>query len=68
MEKHLISNVSRQCFFGKLCQAEWVSKILLSKTKKDEIQSRFDCVFMFHYPKDKNDSYNILEQFQLQSL
>ena len=55
------SKVRCQYFFGKLIQAVRVSKITLSKTREIEIQSCFDCVIKFHYPKDKNDLENILE-------
>ena len=50
-------------FFGKLVQVEWVSKLNLDKKREAEIQSCFDCAAKSHYPEDKNELHNILEQF-----
>ena len=53
--------------FGKLVQAEWVSQISLSKKRKAEVQSCFNCSLEFHYSENITKFDSLLEEFKLKT-
>ena len=54
-------------FFGELVKAEWVSYIKLDKQREAELQSCFGTQLDFHYPRNKEQSENLLEHFKKKS-
>ena len=51
-------------FFGKLKKTEWVSYIKLTKERKAETESCFACPVKFHYPQDKKDLKDLLDELK----
>ena len=62
-----IQNLRINNFCGVLKNVEWVSGIELDAVRKAEIQSCFSCHIDVHYPKDKHNFEELLEQFKSRS-
>lgn len=62
VKRHAVNNI-----FGKLTKAEWVSRITLSKQREVQIQSNFDCLLSFHYPKVVEELDSLLEELKRKS-
>ena len=54
-------------FFRDLVKAEWVSCIKLDKLREAETQLCFSCELEFHYPKNKENFENLLQDFKIKS-
>ena len=54
-------------FFGKLKKTVWVSYIILTKERKTEIESCFQCEVEFHYPQDQVALSDLIEEFKNRS-
>ena len=54
-------------FFGKLKKTVWVSYIILTKERKTEIESCFQCEVEFHYPQDQVALSDLIEEFKIRS-
>ena len=62
-----IQNLEIDNFFGALKKVEWVSGIELDAIREAEIQSCFSCHADFHYPREKHNFEELLEQFKSRS-
>ena len=62
-----IQNFEIDNFFGVLKKVEWVSGIELDAIREAEIQSCFSCHGDFHYPREKHNFEELLEQFKSRS-
>ena len=54
-------------FFGKLKKAEWVSYIVLTRERKAEIESCFQCEVEFYYLQDQVALSDLIEEFKNRS-
>ena len=50
--------------FGKIKDVSWLTKIVLSRERKQNIRSCFDAPVEFFYPQDVSEFNDILEKFQ----
>ena len=50
--------------FGKIKDVSWLTKIVLSRERKQNIRSCFDAPAEFFYPQDVSEFNDILEKFQ----
>ena len=63
----LVQKLAVNSFLGDLVKVEWVSYIKLDKRTEAEIQSCFCCELEFHYPKNKENFENLLQDFKIKS-
>ena len=66
VEKLVLSSLGRNRIFGDgLLQVHWVSKIILTKNREDEIKKCLPyAIVKFHYPNDVGDFNLLIETFQ----
>ena len=65
-----VQSLGRNKIFGdSLRDVDWVSKIILTKSREDEIRDCFDYTMLeFHYPDDLSDFDILIETFQKDTL
>ena len=61
---YFIQQLALNGFFGQLTKAYWVTGVILSDTRKVQIESCFDCTVEFIAVKDEEDLNEILEHFK----
>ena len=62
-----VQKLTVNSFFWDLVKVEWVSYVKLDKRREAEIQSCFSCELEFHYPKNKENFENLLQDFKIKS-
>ena len=62
---YFIQKLAVNNFFGNLVKTEWVFYIKLHIASEAEVQSCFNCDIEFHYPNNKDEFENLLQDFKL---
>lgn len=61
---YFIQQLAINSFFGHLTKAYYVTGIILSDTRKAQIEACFDCTVEFIAVKDEEDLNDVLEHFK----
>ena len=59
-----VQNLAKNKMFGRIKEAQWLSKISLSRDKEENISGRFDVQVDFKYPKTLEEFDTLLDFFQ----
>ena len=59
-----IQNLAKNKLFGQIKDITWLTKIILSKKREDNIRSCFDVKVIFTYPQNISEFDYLIENFQ----
>ena len=59
-----IQNLAKNKLFGQIKDVTWLTKIIISKKREDNIRSCFDVKVIFTYPQNISEFDYLIENFQ----